>query len=95
MEKQYIRRSKEYRQKVGDKMDKKRQRKRSRRRRLSHRQKIVYMQIGAITVAIFLALLVGAAALTKALNQNNKNKILKIKIQLNEKMQNKNSRKKK
>ena len=97
MEKQYIRRSKEYRQKVGDKMDKKRQRKRSRRRRLSHRQKIVYMQIGAITVAIFLALLVGAAALTKELitNQNNKNKILKIKIQLNEKMQNKNSRKKK
>ena len=69
MEKQYIRRSKEYRQKVGDKMDKKRQRKRSRRRRLSHRQKIVYMQIGAITVAIFLALLVGAAALTKALNR--------------------------
>ena len=69
MEKQYIRRSKEYRQKVGDKMDKKRKRKRSRRRRLSHRQKIVYMQIGAITVAIFLALLVGAAALTKALNR--------------------------
>ena len=69
MEKQYIRRSKEYRQKVGDKMDKKRQRKRSRRRRLSHRQKIVYMQIGAITVAIFLALLVGAAALTKVLNR--------------------------
>lgn len=27
------------------------------------------MQIGAITVAIFLALLVGAAALTKALNR--------------------------
>ena len=50
-------------------MDKKRQRKRSRRRRLSHRQKIVYMQIGAITVAIFLALLVGAAALTKVLNR--------------------------
>ena len=36
---------------------------------MSHRQKIVYMQIGAITVAIFLALLVGAAALTKALNR--------------------------
>ena len=36
---------------------------------MSHRQKIVYMQIGAITVAIFLALLVGAAALTKVLNR--------------------------
>ena len=68
-------------------MDKKRQRKRSRRRRLSHRQKIVYMQIGAITVAIFLALLVGAAALTKALNRRE--------AQTDQKMQNKNSRKKK
>ena len=36
---------------------------------MSHREIIVYMQIGAITVAIFLALLVGAAALTKALNR--------------------------
>lgn len=54
-------------------MEKEQQRKRNRRRRrrrhrLSHRQKIVYMQIAAITAAIFLALLVGAAAFTKALN---------------------------
>lgn len=44
------------------------------------------MQIGAITVAIFLALLVGAAALTKALNRRQ--------AQTDQKMQNKNSRKK-
>ena len=35
---------------------------------MSYRQKIVYMQITLITVAIFLGLLVGAAALTKAMN---------------------------
>mgnify|MGYP000214151425 CR=1 FL=1 len=54
---------------------------------MSHRQKIVYMQIGAITVAIFLALLVGAAALTKALNRRE--------AQTDQKNANKNSRKKK
>ena len=43
-------------------------RRRKRRRRMSYRQKIVYMQITLITVAIFLGLLVGAAALTKAMN---------------------------
>ena len=41
---------------------------RKRRRRMSYRQKIVYMQITLITVAIFLGLLVGAAALTKVMN---------------------------
>lgn len=35
---------------------------------MSYRQKIVYMQITLITVAIFLGLLVGAAALTKVMN---------------------------
>ena len=35
---------------------------------MSYRQKIVYMQITPITVAIFLGLLVGAAALTKVMN---------------------------
>lgn len=35
---------------------------------MSYRQKIVYMQIILITVAIFLGLLVGAAALTKVMN---------------------------
>ena len=54
-------------------MDKEQQRRnarrrRKRRRRMSYRQKIVYMQITLITVAIFLGLLVGAAALTKAMN---------------------------
>lgn len=43
-------------------------RRRKRRRRMSYRQKIVYMQITLITVAIFLGLLVGAAALTKVMN---------------------------
>lgn len=43
-------------------------RQRKRRRRMSYRQKIVYMQITLITVAIFLGLLVGAAALTKVMN---------------------------
>ena len=43
-------------------------RRRKRRRRTSYRQKIVYMQITLITVAIFLGLLVGAAALTKVMN---------------------------
>lgn len=65
--------NREYRQKVGDKMNKEQQRKRNqkrrkRRRRMSYRQKIVYMQIALITVAIFLGLLVGAAALTKVMN---------------------------
>lgn len=54
-------------------MDKEQQRRnarrrRKRRRRMSYRQKIVYMQITLITVAIFLGLLVGAAALTKVMN---------------------------
>ena len=54
-------------------MDKEQQRRnarrrRQRRRRMSYRQKIVYMQITLITVAIFLGLLVGAAALTKVMN---------------------------
>lgn len=35
---------------------------------MSYRQKIVYMQITLITVAIFLGLLVGAAALTQVMN---------------------------
>ena len=35
---------------------------------MSYRQKIVYMQITLITVAIFLGLLVGAGALTKVMN---------------------------
>lgn len=35
---------------------------------MSYRQKIVYMQITLITVVIFLGLLVGAAALTKVMN---------------------------
>ena len=43
-------------------------RRRKRRRRMSYRQKIVNMQITLITVAIFLGLLVGAAALTKVMN---------------------------
>ena len=43
-------------------------RRRKRRRRMSYRQKIVYMQITLITVAIFLGLLVGAAALTQVMN---------------------------
>ena len=43
-------------------------RRRKRRRRMSYRQKIVYRQITLITVAIFLGLLVGAAALTKVMN---------------------------
>ena len=43
-------------------------RRRKRRRRMSYRQKSVYMQITLITVAIFLGLLVGAAALTKVMN---------------------------
>lgn len=43
-------------------------RKRKRRRRLSYRQKVVYMQIAVITVAVFLFLLVGAAALTRMMN---------------------------
>lgn len=54
-------------------MDKEQQRRNARRRRkrtrrMSYRQKIVYMQITLITVAIFLGLLVGAAALTKVMN---------------------------
>lgn len=60
-------------------MDKEQQRRkarkrRKRKRRLSYRQKIVYMQIGVITVAIFLFLLVGAAALTRLMNSRQQQK---------------------
>lgn len=60
-----------------EKREQKNTRKRTgkKKRRISYRQKIVYMQIAVITFAVFLGLMVGAAALTKVSREREAAKI--------------------